>query len=88
MSWPGLSRPSTTCGADGTKVVDGRTKSGHDTMGRAADSQLILARMGGRAPGLWWDGLSVPETHLPEDRAIRRKIEALVDPVKGYGVHT
>jgi hypothetical protein len=36
VSWPGLSRPSTTCGADGTKVIDGRTRSGHSTMESAA----------------------------------------------------
>src|SRR3954452_10835156 len=33
VSWPALCRPSTTGGADRGKVVDGRDKPGHDTMG-------------------------------------------------------
>src|SRR4051794_33128716 len=33
MLWPALCRPSTTGGADRGKVVDGRDKRGHDTMG-------------------------------------------------------
>jgi hypothetical protein len=35
VSWPDLVRPSTTCGACGGKVVDGRHKAGHDTTGAA-----------------------------------------------------
>ncbi len=35
VSWPGLARPSTTCGAGRGKVVDGRAKPGHDTVGTA-----------------------------------------------------
>ncbi len=35
VSWPGLSRPSTTYGPGYGEVVDGRTKSGHDTIGTA-----------------------------------------------------
>src|SRR5690349_16465242 len=31
VSWPGLARPSTTCGAETEKDVDGRHKAGHDT---------------------------------------------------------
>jgi pimeloyl-ACP methyl ester carboxylesterase len=33
VSWPGLARPSTTCGAESTKGVDGSVKPGHDTSG-------------------------------------------------------
>src|SRR5690349_13879931 len=32
-SWPGLARPSTTCGAEYGKVMDGRHKAGHDMVG-------------------------------------------------------
>jgi hypothetical protein len=46
VSWPDLVRPSTTFGADGTKVVDGQTKSGHDTTGQTAGSRLTLTRLG------------------------------------------
>src|SRR3954453_22119279 len=31
VSWPALCRPSTTGGAGGGKVVDGRARPGHDT---------------------------------------------------------
>jgi hypothetical protein len=36
VSWPGLARPSTTLSKHTPQVVDGRTKSGHDTFKRSA----------------------------------------------------
>nr|WP_294501420.1 error-prone DNA polymerase [uncultured Rhodopila sp.] len=48
VSWPGLSRPSTTYGAGRGKVVDGRTKSGHDTTTTAAAGPAKLAPIGHR----------------------------------------
>ncbi len=35
VSWPGLARPTTTCGAGADKGVDGRARPGRDTGGRA-----------------------------------------------------
>jgi hypothetical protein len=43
VSWPALSRPTTTCGAEPTKVVDGRTKSGDDTGAAPVPPVLKLA---------------------------------------------
>ncbi len=45
VSWPGLARPPTTCGAEPTKVVDGRTASGHETTATAAAGAAKLAPM-------------------------------------------
>jgi hypothetical protein len=65
VSWPDLVRPSTTCGADGTKVVDGRAKPGHDTEAISAPSALILAPMG--APPVSWPDLVRPSTSCGAD---------------------
>src|SRR5689334_11877213 len=32
VSWPALCRPTTTCGAETSKVVGGRAKAGHDAV--------------------------------------------------------
>ena len=51
MSWPDLVRPSTTCGANRDKVVDGRHKAGHDTQPRrAAGGWLVPAMKPARHP--------------------------------------
>jgi hypothetical protein len=39
VSWPGLARPPTTCGAERDKVVGGRAKPGHDTNGASHDTK-------------------------------------------------
>src|SRR4051794_31238624 len=44
VSWPGLSRLSTTGGADRGKVVDGRAKPGHDTEATVAGARLLPSR--------------------------------------------
>jgi pimeloyl-ACP methyl ester carboxylesterase len=43
LSWPGLSRPSTTYGADPSKGMDGRDKPGHDSRGEAHDGNGRLS---------------------------------------------
>lgn len=62
VSWPASCRPSTTYGAGRGKVVGGRTKSGHDTIGTARAGPVtfavfltagcvLLGDLGGYRPG-------------------------------------
>jgi hypothetical protein len=76
VSWPGLSRPSTTLAVSAPQVVDGRTKSGHDTGRRPCRESPVLAPMPGAPIGASisrktparplasWPGLSRPSTTL------------------------
>src|SRR4051812_38199810 len=63
-SWPGLARPSTTGGAECGKVVDGRHKAGHDTVGTTVPPARYLNAYAGQAAGQSDkdNGLSVGES--------------------------
>jgi ATP-dependent helicase/nuclease subunit B len=73
VSWPGLSRPSTTAGADDGKGVDGRDKPGHDTGAASVPPDLKLAP-GGTDPLLVSRGLIL----LPTRRSARALAEAFL----------
>src|SRR3954453_11480855 len=66
VSWPALCRPSTTGGADRGKVVDGRDKSGHDTMGTAVPPACYFnANAGLSRPSTTSTGVQRRLSHVP-----------------------
>src|SRR5689334_877752 len=64
-SWPALCRPSTTCGAETGKDVDGRAKPGHDTVGTTVSRSVMLAPMGTRPAMTERDWACRPSRPLP-----------------------